>query len=225
MLLFPPLLLSLLWLLLEGGDPAFWYSFPLFLLSSPEGVFSALFCSLVAAVVLWQLGSMLRYFLRCRAAVRSGGEMPVPSARQARLRGTGEFLLLIAYVLLLVLRLVDMSAPSYPVTYFPEERDSLRSRPVIMAEDVGLPPGEVLGRLEETGSPAWNPWHAGRPWPCAAPLNFRWRLWSWALTRAGATPGRTASTSFSFARARRCHGSPAPWTGPPPRCGRSCGRG
>lgn len=153
MLLFPPLLLSLLWLLLEGGDPAFWYSFPLFLLSSPEGVFSALFCSLVAAVVLWQLGSMLRYFLRCRAAVRSGGEMPVPSARQARLRGTGEFLLLIAYVLLLVLRLVDMSAPSYPVTYFPEERDSLRSRPVIMAEDVGLPPGEVLGRLEETGSP------------------------------------------------------------------------
>ena len=46
-----------------------------------------------------------------------------------------------------------MSAPSYPVTYFPEERDSLRSRPVIMAEDVGLPPGEVLGRLEETGSP------------------------------------------------------------------------
>ena len=153
MLLFPPLLLSLLWLLLEGGDPAFWYSFPLFLLSSPEGVFSALFCALAAAVVLWQLGSMLRYFLRCRAAVRSGGEMPVPSARQARLRGTGEFLLLIAYVLLLVLRLVDMSAPSYPVTYFPEERDSLRSRPVIMAEDVGLPPGEVLGRLEETGSP------------------------------------------------------------------------
>lgn len=122
MLLFPPLLLSLLWLLLEGGDPAFWYSFPLFLLSSPEGAFSALFCALAAAVVLWQLGSMLRYFLRCRAAVRSGGEMPVPSARQARLRGTGEFLLLIAYVLLLVLRLVDMSAPSYPVTYFPEER-------------------------------------------------------------------------------------------------------
>ena len=48
MLLFPPLLLSLLWLLLEGGDPAFWYSFPLFLLSSPEGAFSALFCALAA---------------------------------------------------------------------------------------------------------------------------------------------------------------------------------
>lgn len=148
-LFLPLLLFAMGWF---SKRPDYWTSIPIQIFSHWSATLLSLVLLFFLLLDFWQTLSMLLYFRRCRAATAVGSPIPIPKDRQARHRGQVQFLGVLVYLLIMLLRFFSLFTPDIQ-SYHDEERAQLHSQPIIMAEDLHITPEMYRCYFERRGTP------------------------------------------------------------------------
>ena len=124
-------------------------------LSSGFGLSILLAAIVGIPVLLLELVSELRYWLRCRKVVREGLDFPIPNQRASRRWVWAQSVYRIFYLIYFVFLLLNLFDFGGKV-YQPGRWTALREQPVVMAQDYGITDAELPCTLKDTSTPFYH---------------------------------------------------------------------